>query len=513
MSHEAFDRLGRSLSERPDHPMIVPGPAVDHAAVTARELEQHSQRWAARLRARGLRRGERVAVLAEAHPDAVAIMLAILRTGLVHVPINPRYRGPELRHVVQDCDASVLLCDQALADERLDALPPGLPRWGIDQGPSLPVLPPPQPLAEPEAADTPRLDDETALLVYTSGTTGRSKGVRLSLRTIVGNIGALTEQWRFGPDDVLSLSLPLFHVHGLCIGIYGALLHGMTVRLHPRFDPAAVVDDFDRGATVFMGVPTMYGRLLEHLQAHPEAGPVLGRGRLFTAGSAALRPAVLEAFEEHTGHRILERYGMSETLITLSNPYEGERRAGAVGRPVPGCEVRVVDEYGADVEPGHLGELWVRGPYLMQGYWAQPEATAAAFTDGWFRTGDVVQADADGVLRIVGRRSVDIIKSGGFKISAPEIEEVLREHPAVLEAAVVGVPDARWGERIAAAVVARPGAEPPTEALTAWVAERLADYKKPRQLQLVTELPRNALGKIQKPRLIAALRRPDDPER
>ncbi|MCA9649004.1 MAG: AMP-binding protein [Myxococcales bacterium] len=502
MSTAAFERLAQGLRQRPEHPLLI----TEHQVVTADELWRRSRAWAERLRGWGLTRGDRVAVLAGAHPEAVALMLGILRAGLVHVPINPRYRGAELRHVLVDCGAARLLCDRELADERLETLPSALP-WHAIEAPPAPAK------HDAPSPDAPVRDDETALLVYTSGTTGRSKGVRLSPRAIVDAIGALTELWRFDPHDVLSLALPLFHVHGLCIGIYGALIHGMTVRLHERFEPAAVVDDLAHGATVFMGVPTMYGRLLEHLQAHPEAAAVLARARLFTAGSAALRPAVLERFEQLTGHRILERYGMSETLITLSNPYEGERRAGAVGRPVPGFEARVVDDAGHEVDSGELGELWVRGPGLMQGYWGRPEETAAAFTDGWFRTGDMVRADPDGMLRIVGRRSVDIIKSGGFKVSALEIEEVLRDHPQVEDAAVVGVPDARWGERIGAAVVPRPGTAPSADALTRWVAERLADYKKPRQVELMAELPRNALGKVQKPPIVAALRRPDDPER
>jgi len=447
-------------------------------------------------------------MLTEAHPTAVAMLLGAYRAGMVAVPVNPRYRGAELRHVVEDCAAKLLLCDRALADERLAVLSEALPRRTVEDAAELDAVE-----ATDPGDDRGLADDETALLVYTSGTTGRSKGVRLSLDAVVGNIGSLTTLWRWSSTNVLSLALPLFHVHGLCIGIHGALLHGMCVRLHRRFDPAAIVDDFDRGATVFMGVPTMYDRLLEHLDAHPEHGEVLARGRLFTAGSAALRPALLERWQAHTGHRILERYGMSETLITLSNPYEGERRPGAVGQPVPGCEVRVVDEAGDDVAPGELGELWVRSPWLMQGYWGQAEATRAAFTDGWFRTGDVVVRDPDGPLRIVGRRSTDIIKSGGFKIAAPEIEEVLRGHPEVRDAAVVGLPDARWGERIGAAVVPAPGAAPSLEALAAWVAEQLADYKKPRQLELVDGLPHNALGKVQKPRLIEVMRREGDPER
>ncbi len=505
MSHSALERLLLPLRRQPEAAILT----EDAGVHTAASLLERSAAWASRLRAHGVPRGARIAVLAEAHSEAVALMLGIYRAGLVHVPINPRYRGAELRHVVDDCAASLLLCDRSLADERLDALPQTLPRFGLQPDSALPQLEA-GPARPPDDA---LADEETALLVYTSGTTGRSKGVRLSLHGVIGNIGSLTELWRWSADDVLSLALPLFHVHGLCIGIHGALLHGMPIRLHRRFDPASIVADFDRGATIFMGVPTMYDRLLEHLDAHPDDGAVLSRGRLFTAGSAALRPALLKRWEAHTGHRILERYGMSETLITLSNPHDGERRPGAVGHPVPGCEARVVDEHGQDVERGTLGELWIRGPWLMQGYWGRDEDTKDSFTDGWFRTGDVVVSDPDGYLRIVGRRSTDIIKSGGFKIAAPEIEEVLREHPDVRDAAVVGLPDERWGERIGAAIVSTEGSSPSLEPLAAWVGERLADYKKPRQLSVVDALPRNALGKVQKPRIIEAMRRPGDPDR
>jgi len=504
----AFARLVAALHAHPQKIAI----ASDDGELDGAALLRRAEAWAARLSALGLHRGDRVAVLAEAHAEAVALLLGTYRAGLVHVPINPRYRGAELSHVVQDCGAAVLLCDRALADDRLRDLPAALPRFGLDAGPALPGLPDAPAAAASLAEVEPVADDDTALLVYTSGTTGRSKGVRLSLAAVVGNILALTTLWRWSAADVLSLALPLFHVHGLCIGVHGALLHGTTMRLHRRFDPAAIVTDVAHGATVFMGVPTMYDRLLEHLHAHPEAAAVLARARLYTAGSAALRPALLERFEALTGHRILERYGMTETLITLSNPYDGERRPGAVGLPVPGCEARVVDEAGHDVPRGELGELWIRGAHLMQGYWGRPTESAAAFTDGWFRTGDVVVADPDGYLRIVGRRSTDIIKSGGFKIAAPEIEEVLREHPAVRDVAVVGVPDERWGERIAAAIVPATDPPPDAEALAAWVAERLADYKKPRQIAVLPELPRNALGKVQKTQLVRALRRPDDPE-
>jgi malonyl-CoA/methylmalonyl-CoA synthetase len=253
-----------------------------------------------------------------------------------------------------------------------------------------------------------------------------------------------------------------------------------------------------------MGVPTMYVRLLEHLRAHPGSAAVLSRARLFTSGSAPLPSDDFHAFLETTGHAILERYGMSETLFTLSNPHDGERRPGTVGLPVPGCEVRVVDDGGRAVVPGEMGEIVVKSSGLMTGYWGRPEETARSFRDGWFLTGDVARRSADGYVTIAGRKSVDVIKSGGFKISAREIEDVLRRHPLVADAAVLGAPDRVWGERVVAVVVLSPGggATPAEDELLATLSgfcgEHLAEYKRPREVRVVAELPRNALRKVQK---------------
>ena len=330
----------------------------------------------------------------------------------------------------------------------------------------------------------------------------------MSFGAVAANIGAVTTLWGFEESDRLALALPLFHVHGLCLGVHGMLLHGLTLLLHEKFEAAKIVDDFaTRRATVFMGVPTMYVRLLEHLAAHPEAATSLRRARLFTAGSAALPADDFRTFEKLTGHAILERYGMSETQFTLSNPYEGERRPGTVGNAAPGCEVRIVDDAGGEVADGELGEIVVKGNGMMSRYWGRPEETAASFRHGWFLTGDVARRAADGYVTIVGRKSVDIIKSGGYKISAREIEDVLRRHPEVKEVAVVGVDDRVWGQRIVAAVVpSDPSAtrEAVRDALIRFAREHLADYKRPREVLLLPELPRNALGKIQKHLIVKA---------
>jgi acyl-CoA synthetase (AMP-forming)/AMP-acid ligase II len=285
------------------------------------------------------------------------------------------------------------------------------------------------------------------------------------------------------------------------------LVNGLTLILEPRFDAARVVEAFAReGATVFMGVPTMYVRLLERLDAEPGAAAELRKARLFTAGSAPLPAADFDAFRARTGHAILERYGMSETLFTLSNPYDGERRAGTVGCATPGCTVRIVDDEGRDVPDGEIGEIVVRSDGLMIGYWGREADTAASFRDGWFLTGDVARRGAGGYVTIIGRKSVDVIKSGGYKIAAREIEDVLRRHPRVKDAAVLGLPDRVWGQRIAAALVLVEGCDPgPACAeVAAFAAANLADYKKPRAVVAVPELPRNALGKVQKHLLAGA---------
>jgi acyl-CoA synthetase (AMP-forming)/AMP-acid ligase II len=252
-----------------------------------------------------------------------------------------------------------------------------------------------------------------------------------------------------------------------------------------------------------MGVPTMYVQLLEHLASEPKGAEALARARLFTAGSAPLSESVHERFFALTGHRILERYGMTETLITLSNPLVGERRPGSVGKPVPGAEIRILDEHDEDIDPGEPGELVVRAPWIMNGYRGLPDATAQAFVGGWFRTGDVATADSDGWIRIVGRTSTDIVKTGGFKVATREIEDVIAEHPDVADVAVLGVPDERWGERIVAAVVAQPHADPAAlpDDVIAHVRARLADYKTPREVRVLAELPRNSMGKLEKTRL------------
>jgi acyl-CoA synthetase (AMP-forming)/AMP-acid ligase II len=511
------ERLFSAVTTAGDKPALV----FEGRTWTFADLDRLSRQYARGLAGAGLSAGHRVAVYAETSPEVVVALLGHYRLGVLHVPINSRYRGDELSHILRDSGAEAILLGGKTVTERVldEIVPPPALRHRILMGSSSSrrsgdlvfeqLVATELSRGEAEAPPVSR-DADTAILLYTSGTTGKSKGVKLSFGAIVENMEAVTRLWRFEPSDRMALALPLFHVHGLCLGVHAALLHGMTVLLFERFDATSIVSAFaDGGATVFQGVPTMYVRLLEYLAGRPQEARALSKARLFTAGSAALSADDFAAFEDLTGHRILERYGMTETLFTLSNPYE-DRRPGTVGLPVPGCEVRIVDEGGREMAAGDPGEILVKSNGIMSGYWGKPAETAASFVDGWFATGDVARRDGDGYVTMVGRKSVDVIKSGGFKISAREIEDVLARHPRVKEVAVVGAPDRIWGQRIVAVVVLEGSGAAPSEAallaeLSSFCARQLADYKRPRAVKVFEELPRNALGKVQKHRILERL--------
>jgi malonyl-CoA/methylmalonyl-CoA synthetase len=504
----ARDRLLGSLQRRSAQPALVWG----GRPYSFEEIFRWAAEYAARLESLRIRRGDRVAVFAETSPELIAAFVGHLASGVIHVPINTRYKADEARHILEDSGAVAVLvggekdeCSRVL-EEILETRPPHL-KHVLPIGEPLasaapsPFSPSKQLFFSSSSSLHPPDDDDVAMLIYTSGTTGKSKGVALSYRALADNTCSVTGLWRFSAEDRLVLALPLFHVHGLVLGVTGMLVNGLTLLLEPRFDPARVVEAFAReGATIFMGVPTMYVRLLEHLAAHPEAAGALRSARLFTAGSAPLPGGDFETFREKTGHAILERYGMSETLFTLSNPYDGERRPGTVGLPTPGCDVRIVGDDGRDVPEGELGEIVVKSDGMMKGYWGREAETVASFRDGWFLTGDVARRGAGGYVTIAGRKSVDIIKSGGYKVAAREIEDVLRRHPLVKDAAVVGLEDRVWGQRIAAALVLAEGCEEKAACadVVAYAGEHLADYKKPREVVALPDLPRNALGKVQK---------------
>jgi malonyl-CoA/methylmalonyl-CoA synthetase len=417
---------------------------------------------------------------------------------VVLVPMSVLYRRREVAHVVGDAEPRAVVTTR----ERTELVPGPTPVWDAEElaaeaassgegGPEASARSPEATTGRPPDPQAP------ALLVYTSGTTGRAKGAVLTHANLAANARNLVRAWRIGPADRYLAVLPLFHVHGLANGVCSWLASGCRMRLVERFEherAEALFDAFQ--PTLFFGVPTIYVRLLE---LPPESARRIGRTmRLFVSGSAPLPARVFEAFRERYGHAILERYGMTETLMTLGNPYDGERRAGTVGRPFPGVEARIVDEGGRDVADGEVGELVVRSPTLFAGYWRQAEATAAAFRDGWFRTGDLAERSGDGYVTLRGRRS-DLVISGGFNVYPREIEDVLLEQPGVREAAVVGAPDERKGEVPVAYVVG--DADP--VALEAACRRELAFFKVPRAFVLVGSLPRNALGKVEKHRLHA----------
>ena len=466
---------------------------IDGVDLTYAELDRESKSYAAGLTALGICPGDRVALQAHSSRALLVALVGHLRSGIIHVPINTRYKADEVAHILTDSGASLVLADH------------GMPAGAIATDLGLRSYPlPALPRSDTEPPELPS-GDAVAMLIYTSGTTGQSKGVVLTHDALTANIGSTTSLWQWSPSDHLVLTLPLFHVHGLGLGVLGTLFHQMTATIHPRFDAEQVVRSIGLGGTIFMGVPTMYARLISHLETQQSSREILAKARLYTSGSAALPASAHHAFETLTGHRILERYGMSETGFTLSNPYDKPRKPGSVGHPVPGYEVRVVNEAGETCKVGESGEIWVRGTGLMQAYWQQPEITQAAFTDGWFRTGDIAFVDDQGYHHIQGRASADIIKSGGFKISALEIEDVLLRHSGIVEAAVIGLPCPEWGERIVAAIVLTPDTEYDHAAFTEFTKERLANYKCPRDFFPVNTLPRNALGKLQKHRLKSTL--------
>lgn len=489
----------------PDAPALTfEGHTLTHA-----EVFERASAYATGLRAQGVERGERVAVILETSLELVVALLGHYMLGVVHVPVNTRYGDVEVAHILSDSGASAVLVDRAdkleLVREHAHIKRVVVGELECEAGGDEALFT--QLCARAGEVTWSARDEDVAMFIYTSGTTGASKGVVLTHAMILSGIDNLTRLWRWHEEDVLVLALPLFHVHGLCIGVHGTLLRGCHAVLQPRFEPGRVAQAIDEGGTIFMGVPTMYTRLVRAMEDDPALAASLSKAALFTSGSAALSAQVFERFEALTGHRILERYGMSETMLTVSNPYEPERRKpGTIGFAVPGCEVCVVDDELQQCAPGEVGQLVVRGESVTRGYWQNEAKTAESFRAGWFLTGDAARYDEQGYIVHVGRRSVDVLKSGGYKISAREIEEVLLRHPQVEEAAVVGIPDEEWGQRIGAALVVSQGARQ-DEAywlaeLEQFVAGKLADYKRPRQLVLLAELPRNALGKIQKHRLV-----------
>ncbi len=472
-----------------------------------------AERIAAGLAVKGLAKGDRVAFFLGNRPEFVAAYLAVIRLGAVMVPINLAYRRREIVHMLGDAEPRLLLTernqlailDEVAPEERRSVeeviLAEDLDGWRAEASSFAP------PLVE---------EDDLAMLLYTSGTTGRSKGAMITHGNVLATVTALLAAWAWQPDDALLLTLPLFHTHGLVVGLHCALAAGATVMLRRRFEAAVVTDDLlSAKPTLFFGVPTMYVRMVEELKRrgmgsdlNVGAGLVparaFGRMRLFCSGSAPLSPETFAAFRDLTGHEILERYGMTETGMNLSNAYAGPRLPGTVGTPLPGVSIRIVDRENRDLPSGEEGDLLVRGSNVFPGYWRAPEKTAESFVHDdlgrrWFRTGDLARRDPEtGYITLLGRSS-ELILSGGFNIYPREVEEVLVSYPGIREAAVAGRPHPEWGEVPVAYLVVESAVDE-TE-LIAFCKSQMAGFKVPREIRVVDSLPRNALGKVQKHRL------------
>jgi malonyl-CoA/methylmalonyl-CoA synthetase len=449
---------------------------------------------------------ERVAFLVTPGFPWVAVQWGIWRAGGVAVPLPLNSTRPELEYFINDTAASTLLFDVQAAP----LLAPIAAARGI-RGLSYNELPPSRPAELPDVPS-----ERRAMILYTSGTTSRPKGVVTTHANTTAQIVSLVEAWEWSAGDRIVLCLPLHHVHGIINVVSCALWSGATCEMLPRFDANAVWECIAGGkVTLFMAVPTVYTKLIAAWDAaSPERRGRLSEAcaglRMMVSGSAALPVSTLQRWKEISGHTLLERYGMTEIGMALSNPLRGERVPGSVGTPLPGVEVQLVGENGETVAPGTPGEIEVRGPSVFAEYWGKPDATRDAFRDRWFRTGDTAVVE-NGIYRILGRTSIDILKTGGHKVSALEIEEALREHPAIAECAVVGVPDPEWGERVAAAVVLNDGSALDLPSLRAWSRELLAAHKLPSRLLVLDVLPRNAMGKVMKPAVAALFQAVGDP--
>lgn len=464
-------------------------------AYSWRDLDRATAMLANLLQSLGVEPGARVAVQVEKSVEAMMLYLATLRAGYVFLPLNTAYQKAEIEYFVGNAEPAVVVCTPAnfgwvskiafqagtkhvftLGDDRTGSL---LQRASVQSDQQEPVQ---------------RGDDDLAAILYTSGTTGRSKGAMLTHGNLRSNAEVLKTYWGWRKGDVLIHALPIFHVHGLFVALHGALLNGSRMLWFGKFDPRKCIEAM-REATVFMGVPTLYTRMLAEPALTKDA---VRNMRLFVSGSAPLLAETFQEWQERTGHAILERYGMSETVMLTSNPYEGDRRGGTVGFPLPGVELRVRDDEGKDVPQGEIGGIQVKGPGVFKGYWRMPEKTKEEFTaDGFFRTGDVGRIDERGYVTIVGR-SKDLIISGGYNVYPAEIEGFINDMPGVAESAVVGVPHPDFGEVGVAIVIPKPGASVEPDQLIGTLKSRLANFKIPKKCFVVKELPRNTMGKVQK---------------
>ena len=479
-----FSTLTRGLSARTDQAFLL---LTGGRSVTFGRLLEDAARVTAWLEQCGVRTGNRVVVQLDKSPAAVALYLGCIRSGAVFVPLNTAYMPREVEYFLADADPALVVAGPSTSaasvafDGRRETL-----TGDLDEAPWRHCA--------PAQAVAPVGPHDPAAILYTSGTTGRSKGAVLTHRNLCSNMLVLHEAWRWQEGDVLLHTLPIYHAHGLFVALHGALLNGSSVLFHEKFDAAAVIRDLP-SATVFMGVPTFYTRLLED----PRFDRLVCQSvRVFISGSAPLLDSTFVAFYDRTGHEILERYGMTEAIMVTSNPYDGPRRSGTVGFALPGVDIRIMASDGKQAELGEPGLLQLKGPNLFSGYWRNPGKTAEEHTlDGYFISGDVAKRDADGFISIVGRNK-DLIISGAFNVYPKEVELVIDALPGVEEAAVIGVPHPDFGEGVVAVVVARSGAVVDPAEIRAATSRQLAAFKRPKAVIVVNELPRNAMGKVQK---------------
>jgi malonyl-CoA/methylmalonyl-CoA synthetase len=490
-----YEILKSGFPADPDAPcLILPG----GSEVSYGGLDRESARYANLLVSLGVQPGDRVAVQVKKSPSALFLYLGCLRAGAVYLPLNEAYQRSEIAYFLGDATPRVFVRQPrtgAGADKPAEqAGVSHLLELDEEGGGSLAKAAATQP---DSFATVRRRQDDLAAILYTSGTTGRSKGAMLTHGNLAANALVLHRYWHFQPGDVLLHMLPIFHVHGLFVAIHCALLNGSPMLFEPRFDGSRALELIPK-ATVFMGVPTYYVRLLAEREFTRE---ICARMRLFISGSAPLLPETFIDFQARTGHTILERYGMTEGGMFSSNPYQGERRRGTVGFPLPGMAIRVVDDAGSPVEPGEVGNIQVKGANVFAGYWQMPEKTREEFTsDGFFKTGDMGAWDADRYLSIIGR-SKDLIITGGLNVYPKEIEEMIDSLPGVVETAVIGLPHPDFGEAVAAVVVPRrdeAGKSLTESSIIEALKGELAGFKIPKQVYFAEDLPRNAMGKVQK---------------
>lgn len=487
MSENLFVLFARAVSD-PDRAFLLP---LDRAEISFRQAFACAARFAHLLAAFGVKRGDRVAVQVEKSPEAVFLYFACLRLGAIYVPFNPAYTAEELSYLLADAEPSLFVCTPGREASARSLLPGGAILTLGEDGKTGSLIR--EATKSPaDYADAPMAAGDLAAILYTSGTTGRSKGAMLSHGNLASNARVLKELWQFGDQDVLLHALPIFHTHGLFVAINTALAAQSSIIFLPKLDLEQVFRHLPR-ATAMMGVPTYYVRLLADRRLDRAATRHM---RLFISGSAPLPIEIFTQWQERTGHTILERYGMTETNMNTSNPYAGARKPGTVGLPLPGTEIRIVDSSGAPMPQGEVGMITVRGPNVFQGYWRQPEKTEADLhADGFFVTGDLGRRDEDGYISIVGRGK-ELVISGGLNVYPREVETSLNAVPGVTDSAVFGLPHPDLGEGVTAAVVAAGGVTEAT--ILAVLEERLANFKRPKRILFVSEIPRNAMGKVQK---------------